>query len=373
MIKVLHLVEQNYPENSGGVERYLYFLIKQAVANSPELNYQKIKFIQKSAKSLGIYQPYGISPQTIGYPFAVEQRLNKFIKINLIDVIHVHHPAPFGLNLLSKLAKKHPLILHWHDYFLLCQKTQLLNHQNQICSGPSVTKCTLCLQKKSSFIKKILVPFSVQWRIINAYKLMEASAAIVLPQSNLYQKVPKIFRAKCVVIPYQSEPQWELDLNLIKNQKLATNLKTNSWCVLGGPSSHKGIFDLIDELKIINFTGELNIFGEGWSQNINLPPFVKIRGRLLSKKQLEACSHWIIPSIWEETGPLVAIEAYKMGLNIWARKGSITSDMSDIYNISFFKHARDIDDKTKRKRTTKTIPTWKSILRSYEVLYTKFT
>ena len=45
---------------------------------------------------------------------------------------------------------------------------------------------------------------------------------------------------------------------------------------------------------------------------MNLPPFVKIRGRLLSKKQLAACSHWIIPSIWEETGPLVAIEAYKM-------------------------------------------------------------
>ena len=372
MTKVLHLVEQTYPESSGGVERYLYFLMKYITENSSKPLSNKINFIQKSAKSFGITPPYGFKAQTLGHPTAIEQRINTFITKNFIDVIHVHHHAAFGLNLLNKLAKKYPLVLHWHDHFLSCQKTQFLNHHSNLCSGPSVTKCSICNSNKKTLLKKLLIPFAVQWRLINAYKLLHSCAAIVLPQSNLYQKVPKNFRSKCIVIPYQSEPQWELDLNLVTNQKYISDLETNSWCVLGGPSEHKGILDLIDELNSIKFKGELNIFGEGWSNTINLPSFAKIRGRLISKKQLANCSHWIIPSKWQETGPLVVIEGYKMGLNTWARKGSISADMSNLYNVNLFEHARDIKMEMKSNRLNQSTPSWESILRSYESLYTKF-
>jgi len=371
MIKVLHLVEQNYPENSGGVERYLYFLFKEAENYSSELTKNQIKYIKRSSKSFGIDQPYGIKPQTLGHSLITKKNVNEFITKNQIDLIHAHHSAPFGLSLLCKLAKQYPLILHWHDYFVLCQRTQLVNYQNQICSGPSITKCTICIRNKKSFIKKLIIPLLIQWRIINAYRLLNACAAIVIPQSNLCNKIPKRFRTKCVVIPYQSEPQWELDLGFVKNQKPYTALRTDSWCVLGGPSSHKGILDLIDELKTIDFKGELNIFGDGWNNKMNLPSFAKIRGRLLSRKQLATCSHWIIPSKWQETGPLVAIEAHKMGLNIWARKGAITSDITELYNVSLFEHVSDINKQIKNNLIRKTIPSWRSIIRSYELLYAK--
>ena len=371
MTRVLHLVQQAYPESPGGVERYLYFLMQKASNSSSESISNKIEFIQRTSSSFGIHQPYGIKPQIMGHPFEIENRIKKFISNNSIDIIHVHHPAPFGLSLLYKLAEIYPLILHWHDYFILCQRTQLLDYQSQICSGPSLNKCTICIQNKKKIIKKLLMPFSMQWRMINAYKLMQTCAAIVIPQSNISKAIPKNFRPKCIVIPYQSEPEWELDLNLAKNQKILTNLKTNSWCVLGGPSYHKGVFDLIDEMKTINFTGELNIFGEGWNNITKLPSFVRIRGRLLSNKQLDNCSHWIIPSKWKETGPLVAIEAYKIGLKIWARKGSISSHMANLCDVSIFDHARDINTQIKRNHSKEDLPSWKSILRSYELLYTK--
>ena len=371
MSRVLHLVEQQYPEKPGGVERYLYFLMKKASSHSSRVGQEKVSYFQRTAVTFGIHQPYGIKPQTLGHPFAIEQRVNKWIEDNSIDVIHVHHTAAFGLNLLQKLAKKRPLVLHWHDYFVLCQRTQLLTYRNKICTGPSMIKCSICLQNKKAFGKKLLMPISVQWRMINAHKLMDACAAIVIPQKTIGEKVPKIFRKKCVVIPYQSEAEWDVDLGLTKESKISNPLTANSWCVIGGPNSHKGISDFIDELKNINFSGRLEVFGEGWDQVNGLPKFVKIRGKLFSKKQLINCSHWIIPSKWLETGPLVAIEAHKMGLSVWARKGSISDYMANLYQVSVFEGVNDIFKGIKSYRKEGTKPSWTSILDSYTSLYTK--
>ena len=374
MTRVLHLLEQEYPEKTGGVERYLYFLMRKISSSDPLKSVsQTIKHFQGTAVTFGIRQPYGIKPQTLGHPVAVEQRINKWIRDNSIDVIHVHHTAPFGLNLLYKLAKKYPLIIHWHDYFMLCQRTQLLNYKNQLCAGPSVLKCSLCLQNKKTLGKKILMPFSVQWRMINSHKLMDACSSIVIPQKLIRHKVPKVFRKKCVVIPYQSEAEWEADLGFDQELIITNSMSSNSWCIIGGPNSHKGISDFIYELQNTNFNGQLELFGEGWSHVRDLPDFVKIRGKLLSKKQLINCSHWIIPSKWLETGPLVAIEAHKMGLSIWARQGSISDHMANLYQISFFQNASDITERVKSFQKECKKPCWTSILNSYSSLYAKLT
>lgn len=362
MIRVLHLLEEEYPQRLGGVERYFYFLFSNSTSNS---SYQNISV---TAKELGLQQPYGLIPQSIGYSKSVEEQIFTWIHSREINLIHVHHPAPYGLALIQKLASYYPVIIHWHDHFLLCQKTQLYPYQNEQCSGPQIVKCTNCLLPSRytwKYIPTLLLMAIRHWRTMAIFRLC---STIVLPQKNLIKKVPRLFRGKCVIIPYESQALWEADLGLMPQSPITSKNSIGSWCVAGNINDHKGIQDLIQQLTESGFRGQLNIFGEGWNKMNNLPEFVKVRGKLLSKRQLEHCTHWIIPSKWQETGPLVAIEAYQLGLKIWARKGAVSHEFSQKYSISIYEDAKEIKENESVNKNNST-PDWDTLREAYTNLY----
>ena len=62
------------------------------------------------------------------------------------DVAHVHHLTGLSTDLLPELAARHvPIVVTLHDYWLACQRGQLLDLDLARCAGPTPQGCAQCL------------------------------------------------------------------------------------------------------------------------------------------------------------------------------------------------------------------------------------
>ncbi|TFG94726.1 MAG: glycosyltransferase, partial [Myxococcales bacterium] len=62
------------------------------------------------------------------------------------DVAHLHHLTNLSTDLVELLASRRvPIVFTLHDYWLLCQRGQLLDLELARCAGPSPNGCARCL------------------------------------------------------------------------------------------------------------------------------------------------------------------------------------------------------------------------------------
>ena len=62
------------------------------------------------------------------------------------EVIHIHHLTGLSTDLVSEAARRQvPTLFTLHDYWLMCQRGQLLDLDYQRCAGPSPTRCARCV------------------------------------------------------------------------------------------------------------------------------------------------------------------------------------------------------------------------------------
>jgi len=62
------------------------------------------------------------------------------------DVAHVHHLTCLSTRIVHELAARRvPIVFTLHDYWLLCHRGQLLTPSLQVCDGPDAAGCGVCL------------------------------------------------------------------------------------------------------------------------------------------------------------------------------------------------------------------------------------
>lgn len=70
------------------------------------------------------------------------------------DIIHFHHLLYFGLetlDLVRRVAPKAKIIVTLHDFFAICpQEGQLLTTDGRLCNGPSLDACKRCFPGRGS-------------------------------------------------------------------------------------------------------------------------------------------------------------------------------------------------------------------------------
>ncbi|MBN2329587.1 MAG: glycosyltransferase [Candidatus Omnitrophica bacterium] len=77
---------------------------------------------------------------------AVAVRFARILRQWRADVVHFHHLTNLSLSLVDEVkAFGAPAVMTLHDYWLLCQRGQLLKQDLQLCSGPSLENCRSCL------------------------------------------------------------------------------------------------------------------------------------------------------------------------------------------------------------------------------------
>ncbi len=62
------------------------------------------------------------------------------------EVVHFHHLTGLSTDLVSEASRRNvPTLFTLHDYWLLCQRGQLLDLDYRQCAGPSPTRCVRCV------------------------------------------------------------------------------------------------------------------------------------------------------------------------------------------------------------------------------------
>lgn len=336
MIQVCHLLDHTLENRVGGVEFINHLLFQSN-------NTGKLKHQLKDAKSFNIVEPYSL----------IDHLQNKeFFDENSADVFHIHQIQPYGLKSLIKLAQKKPTILTIHDYYLFCQKSTFYREGKPLCEKSGPLKCTFC---NFHSLKSLVLPLFFYFRSKLALQLLNQVRKIILPNKELLSLIPIQFHEKCITVHYAT-PKAQIKPILKKG-----------FAYLGTLAPHKGVYQLIQTLKEVDFNDQLHIYSPNELQG-TFPEFVKHCGLLTDKSKLSQYKALIIPSKWRETGPIVLQEALNANTEVILFNSPISSDYTQLNGVHQINDPQKILSFEPREFTLNTY-SFEKQLESLESLY----
>jgi glycosyltransferase involved in cell wall biosynthesis len=300
-----------------------YYFKKGNVEPKDEYPNNENVILHPIRSSLGSITP--VLAWTFGYYYPLSGKILKIINNVKPDVIHHHNITGFGPFVLK--AKAERVIYTAHDYWLVCPTYSLLKNNKKPCINPN--NCSICsiLSKKPPQV----------WRgIINNQKLTENIDTIISPSDFLKNELIRFGVSKKIeVIPNFVE---------VDKTEKPRYFRDPYLLYVGRLEYSKGIINLIESyfevLKKIE--NHLIIVGDGSLKE-------KIKA-MVSSKKAQGKIHYlgqvdnsilsnlyqyatavVIPSIWHENCPLVALEAISYGTPIIAAN---TGGLSEIVNNS---------------------------------------
>jgi glycosyltransferase involved in cell wall biosynthesis len=223
------------------------------------------------------------------------------------DVIHGHsllaHSLPRQLDV--------PVVLTAHDYGLICQRRTLYDRHQNCCSGPRGPGCVSCGAEQYGWSKSLAgaVATSVSRRTLHADHIISVSEAVA---ESLRPWLP---------VPLSVIHNWTEQETSNGQASVPDDLPTDTFVLYAGdPGAHKGIDVLLDA-----WSGESAPKAELYLATTReldrrLPPRVRT-GRLAREEMSgawRAASVAVVPSLWPEPCPLVALEAMRAGTPIVA-------------------------------------------------------
>jgi len=285
-----------------------------------------------------------LAPGRMIYSLEAKRKFKKLLADFKPDIIHTHniyHQISPSILDVAKKAKI-PVVMHVHDYKLVCPNYQLFAH-GKICEACKPHKYYRCVQKKcfkNSRSKSLLAALEMyaHHSILKIYK--RGIKGFITPSAFMKQKMMEFgWSSKNInVITNPFDPQMTLN----PEEK---NLKTADYLLyFGRLSEEKGLKVLIEAAAISG--AKLKFVGDGPQKteldtlakriNVNLEFLGFKSGKKLKKIILNARAV-IIPSIWFENMPLSLLEALNLGKVVIASKiGGIPEIIKDGKNGFLF-------------------------------------
>jgi glycosyltransferase involved in cell wall biosynthesis len=288
----------------GGAENYLYALKKML----EDKGYQ--------VKIIGGSGGVSLSQSFFSRWFSIKyyRETNKIIKAFNPNIVHVHSIARVVSPSVFLAVKQSnlPLIQTTHDYNNICSKLWMINDEEEILNAhTSFFECLIHHKPKKfiiySFFKLIKTSF-------HDFFIRRYVDVFLCGSSDIRSRIESKYDNKIVVqFPYFVD---EESFKPAKIQNYSTIFFS------GRLSKEKGVDVLLHAVKILSKNHpklNVNIIGEGpeknkliWLANDLKLDNVNFLGKIpyseIPKYYINA-TVVVIPSVWLETGPLVAIEA----------------------------------------------------------------
>lgn len=279
---------------------------------------------------LGILEP--ILNYTLGTQRYTMKRFRDLIHKEKPDVVHHHNMSLLGYNLLKKI-NEYKCIYTAHDYWLLCMLGGLIKKDGRICSEKKCIPCALRWKKPPQL-----------WRYLKSWNRCLADIDTVIAPSNyMKNRLSAEIDLDIEVIP-----------NFVPDQPQITEDEVfefdNYFLYLGVLEEHKGVRMLMDIFAEGEVESKLIVAGRG-----SLKDYICrfIRKNNLQKKII--CVGWVdggkkysllknadallMPSLWEENSPLVALESLSFGVPvIGSDLGGIPEIISKVDDRLIFDH-----------------------------------
>lgn len=248
---------------------------------------------------------------TLGYSPYVNNKFLEFVKAIAPDIVHHHNISLLGSSILQKKGSYLSLYTI-HDYWLICPTSNLLKNKQEICQHKS---CFLCAIKSGR-------PPQL-WRSVGNYKAaIQNIDLMIAPCRHVWRRLSQEVHCKTVIIP-----------NFVPAPPLSISPPEEGqyFLFVGMLEVHKGILNLLEIFKDLSIKKGLKlvIVGDGSLRNKvtefisknSLEKFIFYKG-FVDTKQLyslyRGASALIMPSIWPENAPLVALEAISVGTPVIA-------------------------------------------------------
>ncbi len=367
-MKILQVNKYNYIR--GGAEKYFIeisrelrelghqvaiFSMKHPKNNSSEFDKY---FVSRISFNEGGFRDKFLSPFRILFSFEARRKFKRLVKDFKPDVIHIHNIyhqiSPSILRVARK--RKIPVIMHLHDYKLVCPNYQLLAH-NEICYRCLGGKYYNCLKQKcfkDSFWKSFLATIEMYFhhRILKVYE--KNISLFIAPSQFMKDTVVKF-----------GWPENKVKVLYNFSEKLNNDLIDeigDYGLYFGRLSKEKGIDVLLSALSLANNKMKLKIIGSGPEENnlkkmvtdLNLDKQVKFLGPKFANDlflEVKRAKVVFLPSIWLENMPLTLLESLMLQkVVIAAKTGGLPELVKDgetgfLFNRADSKDlARVIDD-----------------------------
>jgi glycosyltransferase involved in cell wall biosynthesis len=237
------------------------------------------------------------------------------------DVVHFHHLLYFGLetlDLVRRVAPRAKIVVTLHDFFALCpQEGQLLTVDGRLCQGPSPDGCRRCFPGRGG-TDLVLRELGVRGAFAGVDLILSPSeflrgrfieagwdpARIEVLRNGIALGTPA---------PHRAAPEGRRDrfgffghINRFKGSMVAldASARLTRQGVAHGLALHGGTAWQPDE-----FLGDFR-------QALEAAPDARHHGLYTAQDMAArmAAVDWVVmPSIWWENAPLVAMEAFRHG------------------------------------------------------------
>ena len=243
------------------------------------------------------------------------QIFQEFLDEIVPDIVHINHLSHLTTQIIDSIKEKDiPIIFTLHDYWMICIKGQLINHKNQLCTGPTVKGCANCNRKYFTSYENALSEVQ-SWmdKMKDVNEIVDKFIAPSLFLKEIYIN-NGIQREKIVHMDYGFD---KIKIHKSHNKRGPSHKMRFGY--MGRIIPVKGIVTLIDAFNQIDRSkAELNIYGK-------LPSsFLYLKARVYNStvnfkdgynyenlnEVLSYIDVLIVPSIWYENSPLVIHEAF---------------------------------------------------------------
>ncbi|NCN22333.1 glycosyltransferase family 4 protein [Candidatus Falkowbacteria bacterium] len=281
-------------------------------------------------ENLGFFAKLKIIGRVI-YSLEAKRKFKKLVKDFKPDIIHLHniyhHISPSILSVARRF--KIPVVMHLHDYKLICPNhTLFVGGKNcDSCRGHKYFNCVKKRCLKNSFFASLLVALEmyIHHRVLKIYQ--KNIALFIAPSEHMKKTCldfgwDKIAKDKFVVVYNSYSPEL-----ILTQGDLNADFQEDYLLYFGRLGAEKGIDTLLNALPA---TGEtLKIVGSG-EEDTKLKLKVeslKLRVEFLGYKSGEElrllitkAKAIVMPSIWQENMPLSLLEAMSLGKTVIASR-----------------------------------------------------
>lgn len=247
----------------------------------------------------------------LGNSSLISRRFDGLVNEIKPDVVHHHNISLLGYGFLKK-RRRYLNLFTAHDYWLVCQQNNQLKNGSEICEGGSCFFCALKCGRPPQI-----------WRSFRSFKTAIKSIDLMISPSDYVRKrLTQEIDVRSVTMPNFAPPPPE---------NISSASYSNYFLFVGMLEKHKGILNLLDLFKelrndlsaklVIAGAGSLQYYIQDFIEKNSLSDLISFEGFVDDKTLYSLYANAlavIIPSIWPENAPLVALEALSVGTPVIA-------------------------------------------------------
>jgi glycosyltransferase involved in cell wall biosynthesis len=391
-MRILEVSCSYFPDKIGGTETYVRYLAKGLtgkghdicvcyVQDTPCLHAPFFKITNYTHDGIPVYvlEKNTVQSGTSDIYFQKEKRI-RFCFSQLLDqvkpeIVHFHHLSSTDIIDAVEIAKERglPVLLTYHTPMMTCCQGQMLYSGISPCAGKiEFHKCLECAQVAYSvprFLAKTwarLPQFFARplGRFISRFKLKSPLATwLQLPWME-FERVKRLRQGLGLFDYFIAVSEWVRSLLLtngvlpekilllrqgvevVPEKKVHAPHQPLNAVFIGRIVPYKGLDILFKALALMDETLSIEVDVYGVPQDHREEAYlrtlrkkyssdkrIKWKGLLEPDKKFDVLARAdvvVIPSLWQETGPLVLLEAWAAGVPvIGSRRGSIAELMAD--------------------------------------------